>query len=1060
MKKRFFYLFSLYLLFTINFSGPIAAGDIPVISVGIYENAPKIYTNENGVASGFWPDLIRHIAAEEGWEIKWIAGTWPECLKRLESGEIKLMPDTGWTEPRSKRFAFSAETVLTSWSRLYVPRDSNIETIIDLDGKTIAALKGSFNLSGPEGIKKIVQKFDLRVDFLEMESYEQVFRALENRKIDAGVTNKDFGNQHESDYEVERTSIIFQPARMQFAFPKDSNLTPYLVEKIDAHMKKLKKDKGSVYFQALEKHIGSKVTETTAVAIPGWVKTALWLGCGTILFLFAVGFTARQQARRRTSELKDSESRYRELFISNPHPMWVYDLESLTFLDVNDAAILHYGYSRDEFLSMTIKDIRPPEDVPRLLDNVEQVKEGVDRAGVWRHIKKDGNIIEVEITSHVLIFGQRRAEIVLVNDITERRRAEEALKKSEEKLRYIVENSTNLFYSHTAEHKLTYLSPQCRDFLDCEPEEAMVNWTEFATDNPNNEKGFAVTEEAIKTGKRQPSYELEVVGKKGRKLWVEVNEVPVTENGHTVAVVGSLNDITERKRAEEELRKSHQTFLTVLDGIDATVYVADMETHEILFMNRHMIDAFGADLTGKICYDVFRAETTPCDHCTNDQLVDADGNPTGVCVWETKNPITGRWYINHDRAIQWVDGRSVRLQIASDITKIKDLEMERIRTEEQLVRAQKMESIGTLAGGIAHDFNNILAAVVGYTELAQTEAEKGSSLYNNLQEVLLASGRAKDLVKQILTFSRQAEQVRKPVHVKLIAKEALKFLRASLPTTIEISQDIRSDSLVLADPTQIHQVIMNLCTNAGHAMRENGGVLEVTLKDVKIDTAFTAEHPELKPGSYLELIVSDTGHGMSPSILDRIFDPFFTTKEKYEGTGMGLSVVHGIVGSCEGSITVSSKLGQGTTFKIYLPVAERRLEFQTSTREALPTGTECILFVDDEPALVDVGKQILKSLGYEVITRTSSLEALELFKAKVDSFDLVITDMTMPNMTGVELAKEMMRINSDLPVILCTGYSARINPEQAAAMGIRAFVSKPVLIKEIAKTIRQVLDNN
>ncbi len=365
---------------------------------------------------------------------------------------------------------------------------------------------------------------------------------------------------------------------------------------------------------------------------------------------------------------------------------------------------------------------------------------------------------------------------------------------------------------------------------------------------------------------------------------------------------------------------------------------------------------------------------------------------------------------------------------------------------------------GTLAGGIAHDFNNILSAVMGFTELAMYKVEKGTSLQDNLQEVLKASVRARDLVKQILTFSRQAEYEQKPIQVKLIVKEALKLLRSSLPATIEIRQNIKSDSLVMGDPTQIHQIMMNLCTNAHHAMQAKGGVLEVSLIDEELDLVSAAGYPDLKPGHYLQLTVSDTGYGMRPEVMEQIFDPFFTTKGLGEGTGLGLSVVHGIVKNHGGDIHAYSEPGKGTIFKVFFPAVERLKEPGPREERPVPVGTEHILFIDDDPSLAKMGHQILESLGYKVTSRTSSVEALQLFWVKSSNFDLVITDMTMPNMTGPDLATEIIHIRPDTPIILCTGFSSSINEEKALAMGIRAFVMKPILRRTIAETIRMVLD--
>jgi signal transduction histidine kinase/BarA-like signal transduction histidine kinase len=385
--------------------------------------------------------------------------------------------------------------------------------------------------------------------------------------------------------------------------------------------------------------------------------------------------------------------------------------------------------------------------------------------------------------------------------------------------------------------------------------------------------------------------------------------------------------------------------------------------------------------------------------------------------------------------------------------------VERRRLEHQLRQSQKMEAIGTLAGGIAHDFNNVLAAIIGFSEMAAEWIPADSKAQHSLKRILEAGIRGRNLIKQILTFSRQSEQRKEPLQLSLVVEETLRFLRASLPSTIDISFNVASQpGLVLADVGQIQQVVLNLCTNAAHAMKEKGGAIAIDLSDFGFFTPGEAPHSLLEPGSYLKLSVSDTGDGIAGDIIDRIFDPFFTTKKPGEGTGLGLSVVLGIVESHGGAITVRSEPGKGSVFAVYLPrVVEARAEAPDGNEEA-PTGTERILFIDDEEAIAEMGEALLAGLGYEVITKTGSNDALELLKADPHRFDLVITDQTMPEMTGLELAKEILAIKADMPVIMCTGFSYLVDADKARAAGIKAFAMKPLTKREIAKTIRKVLD--
>ena len=398
-----------------------------------------------------------------------------------------------------------------------------------------------------------------------------------------------------------------------------------------------------------------------------------------------------------------------------------------------------------------------------------------------------------------------------------------------------------------------------------------------------------------------------------------------------------------------------------------------------------------------------------------------------------------------------IKGEEYILTIFQDLSEQKKLEM-------QLQQAQKMEAIGALAGGIAHDFNNILSAIIGYIELAAL-SEGSESCVTELKEALMASNRAKDLVKQILAFSRQTDEERMPVRVWLVVKEAVKFLRATIPATIEIkTRNGEKSGAVLANSVELHQIIMNLCTNAVHAIGDKEGILEIDVQNTEIDHPQIDNFIGMDLGPYIKVSIRDTGAGMPPEILKRIFDPYFTTKEKGVGTGLGLAVVHGIIKKYGGAIKVESAPGKGAAFHIYLPRIDQAAPYSIDQTEIPAGGNERILFVDDEKMLVDIGQKVLERLGYDVTVRTSPIEALELFKAKPDDFDLVITDQTMPGMTGDALAKELMAMRPGLPVIICSGYSQKIDQTRAAEMGIKGFVMKPILINDIADAIRKALN--
>ena len=549
-----------------------------------------------------------------------------------------------------------------------------------------------------------------------------------------------------------------------------------------------------------------------------------------------------------------------------------------------------------------------------------------------------------------------------------------------------------------------------------------------------------------------------------------MSAVPLFDDAETGALRGAVAtflDITHRKRAEEALRESEEQLRLVTEHVPVSICYFDSGLR-FRFLNRTFEQWYkvsASELLGRPMEDFFKVTNFSHDPGFNlghhiEKALSGEVVSFERTLYEGGGKAVHRYftYVPHIG-----EGGEVKGLFAHgvDITERKRAEQERERTAAQLRQAQKLEAIGSLAGGIAHDFNNILTPIIGFADLLQDDLPEGSPEAENVARILSAADRARDLVGQILTFSRQSERERGPVAIASVLKDALKLLRASIPATIEIRANIDENcGNVLGDPTEIHQVVMNLCTNAYQTMGSSSGTVEVSLTAVDVTPELARTHANLREGPYVTLTVDDNGPGIDPGIGERIFDPFFTTKKVGKGTGLGLSVVHGIVNSHGGAITYQSELGKGTTFHVYLPGLAREAEKQSPSQEgeAPLQGREHILLVDDEEPIIRFSQQMLEALGYRVTSRTSSLEALSLFHAEPDSFDMVILDVTMPFMTGVELAREMMGVRADLPIILMTGFTELITAGQAAKMGVRELIMKPFETRKLAKIIRKVLD--
>ena len=524
------------------------------------------------------------------------------------------------------------------------------------------------------------------------------------------------------------------------------------------------------------------------------------------------------------------------------------------------------------------------------------------------------------------------------------------------------------------------------------------------------------------------------------------------------------SEISERERVEIALRQNEEVFRGTFDFSPVGQTMSDLD-YRYLRCNEAFCRFLGypeRELVGRSVPDVAHPE----DRHTRSVVRELVDGKTGQAQFQKR-------YIRRDGSVVWGDVtvRLVRspegvprhmLSVVQDITERVLFAQEKEKLEAQLRLALKLEALGTLAGGIAHDFNNILGVIIGGAEMLELTDTARDSSRDTLANIMGASQRARDLVKQILAFSRHTRQERILLNLRSIVKETVDFMRASLPSTIQLQHYIESASgAILADPTQMQQVLMNLCTNAAHAMEREGGILQIRMADVELGASDVRFGGDLKPGRYVRVTVTDTGHGIDPAVIQRIFEPYFTTKEKGKGTGLGLAVVHGIVTAHNGAITVSSEPGKGTTFEVFLPCAEGyEKEAGRQDPEPLPTGTGRILLVDDEAALLDTDRQILTLLGYTVEATTSPLEALAAFQAAPHAFDLVLTDMTMPQMTGLKMAGRMMELRPDIPVIICTGFSDQVNPQQAHAAGIKALLMKPLMARELAEAIRQALEKS
>ncbi len=713
---------------------------------------------------------------------------------------------------------------------------------------------------------------------------------------------------------------------------------------------------------------------------------------------------------------------FRALFLCSPQPKWVFDPKDLRVLEVNDAAISHYGYSREEFLGMSISELRPLEDVPRLLEEVSRTRKGGQYRGEWKHRLKGGQLIDVEVFSHSVQFRGREARLAVIRDITKQKEAEEALRKAERKYRLIFEEALVGIYQSTPDGRLLSANAAMTRMYGLNtPEEFVAYITDVESQiyvDPSRRTEYKRLM-AEQGGVR--NFEVQVYRKNGTKMWLSVNGRAVCEGETIVRYEGSAEDITERKDLEDQLRLAQDQYREIFDNAIVGVFQSTPEGR-YLTVNPAMAKMLGygspQELIGSITDIGRQVYVDPDYRNVLKERAKKTGMVTNLECHVYRKDGSKAWFSVNLRAI-FQDGQIIRYEGTNeDITQRKLL-------EDQLRQSQKMEAVGLLAGGIAHDFNNALGVITGYSDLLQSNLSRQSPLHRYAEEIAKAGRRAAALTRQLLAFSRK--QVIQPVVLDLnsATRELERMLRRLIGEHIEIAfQRDSALGLVKMDPGQVEQVLMNLCVNARDAMPD-GGKLCIQTANVELDETYAKQTGFVLPGSYVMLCVSDTGCGIEQETQRRIFEPFFTTKEPGKGTGLGLSTVYGIAKQNGGYIIVYSEVNKGSTFRLYLPRlgVDAKVHTEALLPEAVAIGIETVMVVEDEEALRILARTCLESNGYTVLDAPDAATALLLAENDGRRIDLLLSDVVMPGMGGRDLANRMRVLHPNVKVLFMSGYT-------------------------------------
>jgi len=1056
MKHGFYFIstfLSLLILFAAVPPSSNAEETAVTLRVGIFPFEPINFGDETGEAQGLYPDLLREIANKEHWQLEFVPGSWGEGLDRLQSGDIDLMESVAYSEKRAEIMDFTHESVMELWGQVFIRPEGGVHNVSDLTGRRVAIMHD--DISGANFLTT-ARKFNVHCEILEFPTHGDVFTAVKEGAVDAGVAPQHFGLRHAKAYDLVPSTIQFSPFSIYFATKKGMHFD--ILTKIDRQLILWKQDKESFYYQRLNHWLGTQSLSSSV--IPLWMLWSLAAIAVSVIVLLIMSMVLKSQVKKRTSELQASEEYNRMLFDQSPIGLAVARMDG-TLVDVNSAYAHIIGKTIDDTLNLTYWDITPDK---YALQEQQQLA-SLTSTGSYgpyekEYIHTDGHLVSVQQNGLLIELKGEKHIWSSVEDITERKRAEREQSLMHDRFVSIMNSLDALVYVADMEsYELLFINEYGRKLFG--NTEGKICW-QVLQSNQSEPCSFCTNRRLVEneepTGVYVWEFQNTVTGD-----WFQCRDKAIRWQDNRLVRMEIATDITEHKLAAKELEKQKTTFESLFESIPDAILLTNME-RRIVAINQGFTNIFGHTL------DEVVGKPTSVIYASEEESLRQGRLRYNITAEEAAKP----YIVNYRRKDGTsLPGETIGTKVLApdgeplgffglirDISERIKTDQERIDLENQLHQAQKIESIGQLAGGVAHDFNNMLGVILGHAELAMIKAETSSPLLSAVEAISAAAKRSADLTRQLLTFARKQTISPKVINLNEEITGILNMLQRLIGENINLSWNPTSNLWsVKVDTSQIDQILANLCVNARDAIAGNGKISIKTENHTLDEGATNALPYDVVPGDYVLLSVSDNGCGMDKQVQAHIFEPFYTTKEVGSGTGLGLATVYGAVKQNHGFITVYSEVGLGTIFNIYLPRTSKAVEAKQKTAEKpLLRGTETILLVEDDEMLLHLVTTMLEESGYTVLSAATTELAQTLAREHSGQIELLISDMIMPAMNGRELSAKLQTLRPKMKVLFLSGYPADIISNHGVIKDEIHFLQKPFSLEVLTSKVREVLD--